>query len=214
MRAVAVLFLWIGLLMQLPALLAQAPGQPEFGLAAHPARDSIRIPITWTRNEKETATIQVVLMDFEGRNLDRWTKRVRLNPGERSAVVVATPNPKAYGLDSGQSLLGIQGTLGCGCMQAQAMYFFKPVGSLDFPDPEFQSKVLKMKGHWYLQISAKRLARQVTLIPKTQGWLVEENHFDMLPGEDRTVRFFNADKTAKLKVVDVIVQSAYGAVAK
>ncbi len=217
MRAAVVLLLFLGVTIVLfggiTPRYANAQPQPEFFSISTKTfgPDSIRVNLHWTKNEKETATLRMILMDFEGHHMQTWEKRVKLRHGttEVAFAKFGKIRPTLFGLDSSNAVLGIEAKLSCGCETRQALHYYRPITQQALTDPKLKATVDKDKKGWFLRISAERLAREVTIVARKEGWIVGDSRFDLLPGEEREIRLTPVDASFKPRVEDFLLQSTF-----
>lgn len=207
MRAAAVLL--VGMLaLALPGLAQE--GKDFFSITPGPfPPDSLLVNVHWSKPEKETVSLRILLMDFDGQTVREWQERAKLPPGKGALVRIGGIDPKMSGLDSGRAMIGVEARLSCGCETRRSVYHFKPLKDQSLTEPGLKAKIIKDKNGYLMRVSAKSLARQVRVVPRTGPWLVDSGPFDLLPGEETEVRLVAATPAGKPRAEDFILQSAW-----
>jgi len=128
------------------------------------------------------------LASNDGRVIDRGAAPVRLEPGESRAVLSRTED---------EWLSGRRGRdvyLHCAIKEksrvlSDNVHHFVPLKTVDLPDPGLRWSLAPDEAGAAVTVSALRLAKNVHLeAPGLEGRF-EDNFFDLLPGQSRTVVF-------------------------
>ncbi|HZL20479.1 MAG TPA: glycoside hydrolase family 2 protein [Polyangia bacterium] len=141
------------------------------------------------RRADAAAHLTVRLVDFGGRELARREQdivlsanasRVYLSLGKRELLGAADPKKVALVAEISENRQPI----------ARNVMWFEKTKDLDLPRPEVSLSVAAAtSGAFAITVGAKQLARDVFLGSGAIDGFFEDNFFDLLPGESRTVIF-------------------------
>ena len=151
--------------------------------------DTVRVHLVSDRRSPARGTLTVRTVEFEGGEAFRLERTVEL-PVNGSAVAAAVVGEALTGgpdhdARATRTVLVAELALEDGT-RARDVLYFAPPKALDLPDPELRTAVRRAGAGWVVDVTARALARAVQL--RAAGARFEDNGFDLLPGETRTVR--------------------------
>lgn len=157
--------------------------------------------------EYKNVTLQVKLMDFDGKVLSKKTIK-----GEVPANTSMLFHKEVYGdwatnPDSTLLLLTLKDQTGK--LLSEVVYYFCFPKDQELPETQIRYKVKQMDGRCEITLSAKQLARDVFIEVPCQGARFTDNFFDLLPGESKKV-IVTSDEIKKNKKLNIKIRHLKG----
>jgi beta-mannosidase len=138
------------------------------------------------------ARLVVRLVDFDGTEIWRDARDVRVD-GNTSKLHTSFSRDRILGSASPSRVVLVAEVIADGGAPVRALHYFEKTKDLELRDPELQLGVhLDERGAVAVRVSAKRLAKTVRLRAEPATGRFEDNYFDLLPGEVRSVRWMGA----------------------
>ena len=171
-----------------------------------PAGDVVRVYLVSDLPLPVAGTLTVLTLTFRGE--ERFSRAVGATASALgSTLALEIPVAEALaGADSGEVVLVAAFASGGRVLAKRLLHFALPKHQA-LPDPQLGVQVWRGEEHWLVDVSAGALARAVELVTPAPGRF-EDNFFDMLPGELRTVRFL--PEGARPNRLEVWVRSLRG----
>lgn len=147
-------------------------------LSVHTVSDNLR---------KQKGVLDIRLLDFNGNTLKSFSKKVDIDPNT-SAVVWSSPVGELLGgLDGNDCFVNVKLSGKEGVIDSNNLYFnsFK---ELNLPQVNVSAAIAEADGGYDVTLSADRFARAVFLSINGIDNFFSDNYFDIIPGEDVTVR--------------------------
>jgi beta-mannosidase len=152
--------------------------------------DSLRI---WIVNDKQSgikATLQWTIMDFSGNKLASGNQKQFTEPN--SSKVSYSINKSLFAsFDSTSTVLNAVLIADDSTLLAENNYYFAKPKNLQLEKPEITIHLNKQKNGYLIRLKSVKLARGIQLSTNVDGFF-EDNYFDILPGETKTL-FFTTD---------------------
>jgi beta-mannosidase len=140
------------------------------------------------RREPITATLEIVVLDFGGKEVSRRTQPVTVAPNTSELHLTLTKEQLARGQDDAQLVMVSRLKDGKGIIAEDLKYFRLPK-DLKLSPPEIMTKIIKSKGGCSIELSCRSFARSVMLVCGDDEGFFSDNHFDLLPGETKRVEY-------------------------
>lgn len=155
----------------------------------------------------KNATLQLKLMDFNGKVLDR-----KVIKGEVPANASAIFHKEAYAglaVNPANTLLLMTLKSQKGEVLSEEIYYFNYPKEQELPETQIQCKVKEMDGKCEVTLSAKQLARDVFVEIPCQGARFTDNFFDLLPGQTKKI-VITSDEIKKGESVNLKIRHLKG----
>jgi len=124
------------------------------------------------------------LYDFNGKLLKQY--EIAANPAANASTkVFEAPTNKLT--DYSEGTYGLLTLKSEGKVIARKIHFFTQPKNLALQKPDIQKKIVKESGQWIISLKTDKLAKDVYLNFEGDEGFFEDNYFDLLPGETKTV---------------------------
>jgi len=140
------------------------------------------------RLEPIPATLEIVVLDFGGKEISRHTQHVTVAANTSELHLTLTKEHLARGQDDTQLVLVSRLKDGRGIIAEDLKYFRLPK-DLKLSPPEITTKIIGTKGGCSIELSCRSLARSVMLACGEDECFFSDNYFDLLPGEIKRVEY-------------------------
>jgi beta-mannosidase len=154
-----------------------------------PEGDVVRVHLVSDLPQPVVGKLTVQTLTFRG--VRRFQQLVNVVvPAAGSTLALEVPVADALGgLDPGEVVLVATFEAARGGGVAEHLLYFALPKQLALTDPQLGLEVRRQGREWLVDVSASALARAVELVAPAANGRFEDNFFDLLPGESRTVRF-------------------------
>lgn len=153
-------------------------------------------------NMYSNATLQLKLMDFNGKVLNRKTIKGEV-PANASAVFYKEAYA-SWAINPTQTLLLMTLKDQKGKVLSEEIYYFEKPKDQVLPESNISYKVKVIDGQCEVTLSAEQLARDIFIEIPYQGARFTDNFFDMLPGQTKKVIITSSEikkkETINLKI--------------
>jgi beta-mannosidase len=171
--------------------------------------DIIEVFVVSDRLEMVSGTVEMDLVSFTGNTL--WQKEMQVDIQPNSSVEVFSINKRELDgdYDEKECLFSVELSIEDEVYSSNIIYFH-PLKDLDFPDPEWQYEITEGEGGLDIKFSTVNLAKNIYISADGVDGFFSDNFFDLLPGENKTIRFSSSGKVTvdelrgKLKVVTLV----------
>ena len=143
------------------------------------------------------ARLQVRLLDFNGRVLFQQIQAVQIEP-LTSKVYLDIPRKKLLkGHDAKQVVLSCEVQAADGTILAANTHYFATPKEMTLPHPDIATTWKPLTDSTYqLTLQSKTLARDINLTLAESDGFFEDNYFDLLPDQPKTVTFRSTGPTS------------------
>jgi beta-mannosidase len=149
---------------------------------------AIDVYIVSDKVQAAAGAIRMRLLDFEGKTLMDKTQEVEI-PAQSSAVYVSLNEKDVLGSASPDRTFMVFDLIVGGQMVSRNEVFFDHMRNLQLPlKPAIQSSIAGSGGDYTLTLRSPVLARDVSLSFGDLEVTPSDNYFDLLPGEEMTIR--------------------------
>ncbi len=151
------------------------------------------------------ATLLWRVVDFEGRVLRTERHAVRLAPLSAATVMTEADAALIGDADAHRTLVEFELLTNAAKPErlARSVVYFEPARLMMLPSPGIHQEVnddaASGPGHYWLDMTAERLARAVWTDFGNLDVELDDNAFDLLPGEHRRVAFRSSSSLAELR---------------
>jgi len=129
-------------------------------------------------------TLFMELYNFNGKLLKQY--EIAANPAANASTkVFEAPTNKLT--DYSEGTYGLLTLKSEGKVIARKIHFFTQPKNLALQKPDIQKKIVKESGQWIISLKTDKLAKDVYLNFEGDEGFFEDNYFDLLPGETKTV---------------------------
>jgi len=165
-------------------------------VSPHEEGDNVRFYVVSDRTAAFPASLQVRLLDFKGKVLAKQTAALQVEP-LTSKVYFAIPKVKLLGShDAKQVVLSCALTAGGQALSTNTYYFARPK-DMALPKASIAATWQQATDSTYqVTLRSKGLAREVWLSLAQGDGFFEDNYFDLLPGETKTLTFKSEGATS------------------
>lgn len=155
----------------------------------------------------QAATLYMELLNFEGRQMAEWTHEVEL-PARTSVRLDTFSVEELSKLSSlTNAVLHIRLLKGEEAL-SDALVYFAPPKALELPaDPGLAWTVTRKGDGFDVALSAEKLAKNVYLQWEGAEGFFSDNFFDLLPGEEKTIRFQPRSSSEGIKTGGLTVRT-------
>lgn len=144
-------------------------------------------------------TIHMRLLDFSGKSLFEQTKDIQIAPQSSTIYLSADASELATKGDPHRSFLAVDLMIG-GKEVSRNLLFFDVTHALDLPvSPKIATQISQDGKDYVLTLKSEQLARNVYFSFGDQDVQASDNYFDLLPGEQITVRLRSAANLQQLQ---------------
>ena len=140
------------------------------------------------RLEPITATLEIVVLDFGGKEISRRTQPVTVAANTSGLHLTLTKEQLARGKDDAQLVIVSRLKDGNGIIAGNLNYFRLPK-DLKLSPPKITTKITRSKGGYSIELSCRFFARSVMLSCGDNEGFFSDNYFDLLPGETKRVEY-------------------------
>jgi beta-mannosidase len=166
-------------------------------VSPHEEGDNLRFYVVSDRTSAVAAKLQVRLLDFNGRVLFKQTQTLQIEPLTSKsylalprATLLQRHNPK-------QVVLSCDLQAADGTMLSTNTHYFAPPKKIKLPEASITTSWKHLTDSTYqLTLASKQVARDVHLTLAEGEGFFEDNYFDLLPGQPKTVTFRSAGSTS------------------
>ena len=159
------------------------------------------------RLEPIPATLEIVVLDFSGKEISRQTQPVTVAANTSELHLTLTEERLTCSQDAAQLVIVSRLRDEKRIVAEHLMYFQLPK-DLKLSPPEIAVKISGSPGGCVIELSCRSLARSVMLACADDEGFFSDNYFDLLPGETRRVEYRTsldaAGVTRQLKVRSLI----------
>ena len=159
-------------------------------ISSHEEGDNVRFYVVSDRLAAVPARLQVRLLDFNGHVLFQQIQAVQIEP-LTSKVYLDIPRKKLLkGHDAKQVVLSCEVQAADGTILAANTHYFAAPKEMTLPHPDIATTWKPLTDSTYqLTLQSKTLARDINLTLAESDGFFEDNYFDLLPGQPKTVTF-------------------------
>ncbi|SFS19105.1 beta-mannosidase [Dyella sp. OK004] len=140
------------------------------------------------RTEPFQATLRSRVMNMEGKVLRERKQSIKVAPLASTKLASPTDAELLHGADPRKTFAVYELLDSKGTLLSRHLLFVQPPIALQLPDPELKAELRDNGQGMVLEVSAGRLAREVWVDFGGLDATVEDNAFDLLPGEKRELR--------------------------
>lgn len=159
-------------------------------LSAVEQAGKVRVWLVSDRRETVQGRLTLTLLDFDGERRELPACEVSVRYGESVVVAELDTAELLQGRDPRRAVLVARCSDAQGQVMASQQLYFRRPRDLDLPPARVQAKVAAGEdGSLQVTLRSALLARQVFLDSGGLEGHWQDNYFDLLPGEARTVRF-------------------------
>ena len=159
------------------------------------------------RLEPIPATLEIAVLDFNGKEISRRTQPVTVAANTSALHLTLTKEQLTCGQDGAQLVMISRLKDGNGIL-AESVGYFRLPKDLKLSPPEIAVKTTGSKNGCLIKLSCRCLARSVMLACGDDDGLFSDNYFDLLPGETKRVEYQTsldeADVKRQLKAISLI----------
>ncbi|GAB3241331.1 glycoside hydrolase family 2 TIM barrel-domain containing protein [Hymenobacter seoulensis] len=158
-------------------------------VSPHEEGDNVRFYVVSDKTTALPGRLQVRLQDFNGRTLFKQTENLQIEP-LTSKVYLDIPRAKLLGKQDPKKVV-----LSCEVQQAGQVvstntYYFALPKEMTLPPTSVRTDWKQTTDSTFqVTLQSKTLARQVHLLLTEKDGFFEDNYFDLLPGEKKTLTF-------------------------
>lgn len=140
-------------------------------------------------DNKEQMTLEMKVIDFEGKKLNKpvLLKSLTIPANSSRCVYQIKPDSWLPGEQLNRSFMQLTLKAKSGHIVATAIHFFNKTKDLLLPEANVTCKMKTQDGKCELTLFSKNLAKDVFIEIPLQGARFSDNFFDLLPGERKTV---------------------------
>ncbi|MBL7112529.1 MAG: glycoside hydrolase family 2 protein [Bacteroidales bacterium] len=165
--------------------------------------DIVQVFVVSDRLETFPGTVKMDLITFTGNTLWQKEMEVDIKPNS-SAEVFSISKEKLDGdYDEKECLLSVKLFLGDEVYSSNIIYFH-PLKDLDFPDPQWQYEIAEGEGGFNLTFTTVNLAKNIYVSADGVEGFFSDNFFDLLPGEEKTIRLSTVEKISSDELNDML----------
>lgn len=147
-------------------------------LAIHTVSDDLK---------KKKGTLDIRMLDFNGNTLKSFSKKIDIRPNTSAIVWSSDTTELLGGIGANDCFVNVRLSDKNGLIHSNNLYFngFK---SLNLPAVEVAARIEEAEGGYDVTLSSDRFARAVFLSLDGIDNFFSDNYFDIIPGEDVTIR--------------------------
>lgn len=140
-------------------------------------------------DNKEQMTLEMKVIDFEGKKLNKpvLLKSLTIPANSSRCVYQIKPDSWLPGEQLNRSFMQLTLKDKSGHIVATAIHFFNKTKDLLLPEANITCKMKTQDGKCELTLFSKNLAKDVFIEIPLQGARFSDNFFDLLPGERKTI---------------------------
>ncbi len=140
------------------------------------------------RLEPVAATLEIVVLDFSGKEISRRTQTVTVAANTAGLHLTLTKEQLAHGQDDARLVLisRLKDEKG---IVAENLNYFRLPKDLKLSPPEIATKITRSKGGYSIELSCRSLAQSVMLSCGDDEGFFSDNYFDLLPGETKRIEY-------------------------
>jgi beta-mannosidase len=153
--------------------------------------ETIDIHIVSDILEALECTLELKLLDFSGKELDRWSKEVSLQ-GNSKVKAVGFKNEEWVKHYEKQSLVLSAAIVQNGAVLDNKVHYFVPAKEIALQKPEIKLTKETEGGSSSITLQTNTLAKQVWISSEIEG-IFTDNYFDLIPGAPVTVQFLTLE---------------------
>ncbi len=150
--------------------------------------EEIRFYVVSDRLEPIDATLEVCVVDFEGKEVSRKTAPVTVPANTSRIYLTLTKQDLTHGKDDARLVMVSRLKHGRKLIAENLGYFRLPK-DLKLSPPELATEIKKTKSGYQIEIISKPLARSVMLSCGDDDGFFSDNYFDLLPGRKKIVAY-------------------------
>ena len=147
------------------------------------------IAVVCDRRDGFAATLSMRVLDFDGGELWTDTRDVTV-AGNASKVLASVETAAVLGGRAPSRAVLVADLVREGVRVARGLHYFVKIRNMDLQEPELHVDVAEGSGDrttTTVRVTSRRLAKSVRLRAEPPDGRFEDNYFDLLPGETRTV---------------------------
>ena len=149
--------------------------------------DSLRLYFISDKQNTLPAKLTVKLTDFKGKQQETKTLNVNIPPASSKIFLTFSIDSLLKNYIPEETVLNIQLKHDSLLLDEHNYYFTKPA-NLKLPAQNISVKAKAVSGGYEITLTSGQLAKNVELSVDAEGFF-DDNFFDLLPGETKTVRF-------------------------
>jgi beta-mannosidase len=170
-------------------------------LSPHEEGDNVRFYVVSDRLTALPARLQVSLLDFAGHLLFEQTQALQIEPLTSKAYLDISRKKLLKGHNPKQVVLNCEIQAADGTTLATNTHYFAAPKEMTLPRPGITTTWKPLTDSTYqLALESKTLARDVNLTLAEGDGTFEDNYFDLLPGQPKTVTFRSTGPTSAAKL--------------
>jgi beta-mannosidase len=146
----------------------------------------VSVAVVCDPREGFAATLALRALDFDGRELWRGEQEVFVE-GNRSKVHASIDGAAVLRGHSPSRAVLVAELVAGGKRVGRGLHYFVKIRDMDLQEPELRVDVAEGDATTTLQVTARRLAKNVRLRAEPSDGRFDDNYFDLLPGETRSV---------------------------
>ena len=158
----------------------------RYMLSAYNRDGRLRVFAVSDNQRAVKADLEIKIMTLTGKIIKQHCKSITL-PANTSTVVYDISTEEALAGAKAEDLVIVSSLSIDGKRYSNNNYFVKQ-GALNFPQAKIKTKVVKCEGGVDVTLTTDHFARAVYLAIDDIDNFFEDNYFDLLPGEERTIR--------------------------
>ena len=158
----------------------------RYMLSAYNRDGRLRVFAVSDNQRAVKADLEIKIMTLTGKIIKQHCKSITL-PANTSTVVYDISTEEALAGAKAEDLV-IVSSLSIDGKRYSNNNFFVKQGALNFPQAKIKTKVVKCEGGVNVALTTDHFARAVYLAIDDIDNFFEDNYFDLLPGEERTIR--------------------------
>ena len=132
------------------------------------------------------AQIKLNLLDFKGNSLNKWTKKISINPNQsKKYLEISEDLFSSYGeLDN--MLINAKLISSFDTLLAENNIYFKSPKMLNLPNVDISFEIFESKDNYEIILKSQNLAKNVFISSILTGNF-SDNYFDLLPGDKKII---------------------------
>ncbi len=163
----------------------------------------IEVFIVSDRLEPVPGTVEMDLVTFTGNTLWQKEMQVEIQPNSSAQLFSINKGKLDGDYDEKECLFSVKLYIDDEVYSSNIIYF-NPLKDLDFPDPQLKQKISEGEGGYDLTFTTVNLAKNIYISADGVEGFFSDNFFDLLPGEEKTIRFNTSDKVSVDELKDIL----------
>ena len=164
--------------------------------------DSLKTYVISDRLKDAQVTLQIKLMDFNGRTLKEVSRSIMVGANASEAIFSVLESEFIKGQDSKSMVLQTKVIEGGKEIASNTYYFQKPK-DLNLTKPAIEYTLTKSGATYTVNFKTNTLARHVRIAVGEENIIFSDNYFDLMPGDPKSITF-NSKKALNKNSISVM----------